>query len=48
MELGFSEDYFREALRRSGWGARKHVYPDLAWACVWEAQRIGDQRVRLK
>ena len=42
MELGFSESYFKEALRRSGWGVRKHVFPDLAWACVWEAQRIGE------
>ena len=42
MELGFSENYFKEALRRSGWGVRKHVFPDLAWACVWEAQRIRE------
>jgi SAM-dependent methyltransferase len=42
MELGFNESYFREALDRSGWSARKHVYNDLAWACVWEAQRASE------
>jgi SAM-dependent methyltransferase len=42
MELGFSESYFQEALRRAGWNASKHVYPDLAWAAVREARRIGE------
>ena len=42
MELGFSENYFTEALRRSGWSVRKHAYPDLAWACVWEARRTDE------
>lgn len=39
MELGFTEDYFREALARTGWTAVKHVFPDIGWAAVWEARR---------
>lgn len=37
MELGFREDHFRAMLARAGWAVRKHVYPDLGWAAVWEA-----------
>jgi 2-polyprenyl-3-methyl-5-hydroxy-6-metoxy-1,4-benzoquinol methylase len=39
MELGFNEKYFRAALARAGWTAVKHVFPDIGWAAVWEAQR---------
>jgi SAM-dependent methyltransferase len=42
MELGFNENYFKEALRRSGWSAQKHAYSDLGWASVWEAQRTSE------
>ena len=37
LELGFSEKYFKEALRRSGWCARKHVFQG-GWEGVWEAR----------
>lgn len=37
LELGFNERYFAEALRRTGWFARKHVAADPAWLTVWEA-----------
>ena len=39
LELGFSEKYFEEALRRSGWSARKHVFQG-GWEGVWEAKRV--------
>jgi 2-polyprenyl-3-methyl-5-hydroxy-6-metoxy-1,4-benzoquinol methylase len=39
LELGFNENYFREALARAGWSAEKHVFSDIGWAAVWEARR---------
>ena len=42
MELGFSEDYFREALRRAGWSVRRHAIPEIGWAAVWDAQRSAE------
>lgn len=39
LELGFNDRYFIDMLARAGWSARKHVYPDLGWAAVWEARR---------
>ena len=39
LELGFSERYFAEALRRTGWFASKHVATDPKWLTVWEAQK---------
>jgi len=39
LELGFKESYFREALKRTGWTATKHIVPGLRWAAVWEAMR---------
>ncbi len=41
LELGFQESYFQQALARAGWVARKHAIPDIGWAAVWEARRIG-------
>jgi len=39
LELGFSERYFVEALKRAGWLARKHAAKDPPWLSVWEACR---------
>jgi SAM-dependent methyltransferase len=38
LELGFRTDYFRQALHRAGWAARKHV-SDFVGGTVWEAWR---------
>jgi SAM-dependent methyltransferase len=37
LELGFREDYFRRALRKTGWMAQKHTSGDLGWVTVWKA-----------
>lgn len=42
LELGFRESYFREALLRTGWIARKQVSADLPWVSVWEASASAD------
>jgi hypothetical protein len=39
MELGFRDDYFRDALARTGWLGRKHACADPSWLTVWEAGR---------
>ena len=39
LELGFSEEYFAEALKRTGWLARKHAAADPPWLTVWEGRR---------
>jgi hypothetical protein len=39
MELGFRDDYFQEALARTGWFGRKHACADPPWLSVWEAGR---------
>jgi 2-polyprenyl-3-methyl-5-hydroxy-6-metoxy-1,4-benzoquinol methylase len=39
LELGFSEDYFAEALKRTGWFGRKHAAADPPWLTVWEGRR---------
>jgi len=46
MELGFRDDYFQEALSRTGWVGRKHACPDPAWASVWEAGRREETVLR--
>ncbi|MGD9617875.1 MAG: class I SAM-dependent methyltransferase [Alphaproteobacteria bacterium] len=38
LELGFHEGYFAEALRRTGWFARKHAAVEPNWLTVWEAR----------
>lgn len=42
MELGYRDDYFREALTRTGWTATRHALPGLEWAAVWEARRFDE------
>ncbi|MBG0812540.1 class I SAM-dependent methyltransferase [Methylosinus sp. H3A] len=39
MELGFRDDYFREALTRKGWLGERFASRDMAWNCVWKATR---------
>ena len=39
LELGFSEDYFRLALARTGWKAEQRRCLDLPWASTWIARR---------
>ncbi len=46
MELGFRDDYFQDALARTGWWGRKHACPDPAWLTVWEASRLGEAVLR--
>lgn len=40
LELGFRESYFREMLRRAGWGVHKLVCPDTPWGVVFVARRL--------
>lgn len=47
LELGFSEAYFRQALRRTGWSARKHASADLGWVSVWDAWKRQDGAVAI-
>ncbi|MBV8281864.1 MAG: methyltransferase domain-containing protein, partial [Candidatus Eremiobacteraeota bacterium] len=42
MELGYRNDYFHEALRRTGWTATRKALPGLEWASVWDAKRLAD------
>jgi ubiquinone/menaquinone biosynthesis C-methylase UbiE len=37
LELGFRDDYFREALNRTGWIAQKVASKDQGWLSVWVA-----------
>jgi SAM-dependent methyltransferase len=46
MELGFRDDYFREALARTGWLGRKHACADPPWLTVWEAGRREEMALR--
>lgn len=46
MELGFRDDYFQEALARTGWFGRKHACPDPGWLTVWEAGRREETVLR--
>lgn len=46
MELGFREDYWEEALARTGWFGRKHACPDPNWLTVWEASRREEALLR--
>jgi SAM-dependent methyltransferase len=46
MELGFRDDYFREALGRTGWLGRKHACADPPWLTVWEAGRREEMALR--
>jgi len=46
MELGFRDDYFQDALARTGWFGRKHACPDPAWLTVWEACRREEAVLR--
>ncbi len=39
MELGFTEDYFRETMRRNGWLISKHVCTDTPWGTIFIAKR---------
>jgi SAM-dependent methyltransferase len=45
LELGFRDDYFRDALARTGWTGRRIASADLPWLSVWEA-RLGDTMAR--
>ena len=42
MELGFRDDYFRQALGRSGWFGRKIAVSGLDRLRVWEARHLAD------
>jgi 2-polyprenyl-3-methyl-5-hydroxy-6-metoxy-1,4-benzoquinol methylase len=44
LELGFQEDYFREALGRSGWQVTHHPTGNLT-TTIWEAQLDADNYV---
>lgn len=39
MELGFNEDYFRDALIQTGWQGHRQASKDVDWAVVWELSR---------
>jgi 2-polyprenyl-3-methyl-5-hydroxy-6-metoxy-1,4-benzoquinol methylase len=47
MELGFHDDYFREALARKGWIGARFASRDMSWNCVWKAMRRDEFRVAL-
>lgn len=38
---------FADALSRAGWTATKKVWPELGWAAVWVARRIGSEQERV-
>ncbi|MFC0410820.1 class I SAM-dependent methyltransferase [Roseomonas elaeocarpi] len=42
LELGFRDDYFAEALRRTGWFGHRHVSRDLPEINVWEITRATE------
>lgn len=46
MELGFREDYFAQALLRSGWFGRRHSIEGHNRLKVWEAQRSSEVTFR--
>jgi SAM-dependent methyltransferase len=39
LELGFSAEYFHQALARTGWAGVRHVSQDVPWASVWTIAR---------
>jgi hypothetical protein len=39
LELGFREDYFRQALEQTGWSGMKLPCSDPGWMTLWEARR---------
>ncbi|MCO6416866.1 class I SAM-dependent methyltransferase [Siccirubricoccus sp. KC 17139] len=41
LELGFREEYFRQALRRTGWFGLKLPCREPGWMTLWEARRLG-------
>lgn len=43
LELGFTEQYFKEALLETGWSVTKHTSGDHFTANVWEAHRSPDK-----
>ena len=47
FELGFQEDYFAEALARTGWSAAKYPSGDSPIADVWEAGKCRRERVEV-
>ena len=42
LELGYDEDYFREALTRTGWVGMFHDCETVPWARVWQLRRAGE------
>ena len=48
MELGFRDDYFADALARTGWFGRKHACADPSWLTVWEACRREEALMRFE
>ncbi len=46
LELGFREEYFRHALHRAGWAAKRHT-SDLAWVTVWDAWKRREGSLRI-
>ena len=42
LELGYSEDYFREALERTGWRGRVARSRDVPWASLWVLTRSSE------
>jgi cyclopropane fatty-acyl-phospholipid synthase-like methyltransferase len=47
LELGFTEQYFKDALLATGWDVVKHASNDHFSANVWEATKISDLGVRV-
>lgn len=46
LELGYDEEYFREALARTGWRGTRHECSTVPWASVWQLQRPGEGEVK--
>ena len=42
MELGFTDEYFTEAVGRTGWSPKRYASKDVDWAVVWELERLSD------
>ena len=40
LELGFSEDYFRDLLNRTGWKTEPHCLPGFPFAPVWRTTKL--------
>lgn len=47
LELGFTEQYFKDALLATGWDVIKHASGDHFSANVWEASRLPTLGIRL-